>query len=179
LEQQLAAASAGMSLMPVLDQYQQLGGDAEARMERDQQHTMLNQLITSARKVSQALLKIPDPPSSDVDAALWKQVTEHDFIPVLTKQGRDEVFVDSVSLLFAKAQEQVQEHCTNLDNLCDQFHLPETSWKKGIEDCASVETLLEVAQKTIVNISGDAVNSACGELQKVHWLVHFVFFCLL
>lgn len=159
------AVSGGLELKPLLHQYEALGCDAEARMERDDKVAFLGQLVTSVRKVSVLLSKMPDLPGSDES----QRLQEYDFRPLLTSLMHQESFLDGVSLVLTRLQGGVEEGVKLLDEACQGYHIPTTSWKQGLPNNIELADLLKVGNEKIVNISGDHVTQLCADTQTATW----------
>ncbi len=161
----MLAVSGGLELNPLLRQYESLGSDAEVRMERDDKVAFLGQLVTSIRKLSVLLSKMPDLEGS----AESQRFQEYDFGPLLTSLMHQESFLDGVSLVLSKLQGGVEEGMKLLDEACKGYHIPPTSWKKGVPNNIELADLLKVGNEKIVNISGDYVTQLCADTQIATW----------
>ena len=136
--------------------------DAAVRLAKDAAGTLLSSLVKSSQLmqtlIEKARLKEEEEVSLKEDNVRFSDV----FSPELSS----ETWLDMIKLQMAKASEQLQLSFVELDKVTKGYSSERHSWKENLASDALLKDILPIAEKTILTMSAQQVQSklvVCGK----------------
>ena len=170
---QLNVLKQGLEARRQAQALESLGNDAQRRSAVDSKkaklfvflqarHALQNAVHAAQRLEGQEIEGV-----SDADKATW--VLDHSFDKIFVKDmhGFHTVWKDVQNLHLDEMRSAVDKAAAHLrEHTCD-YDMPESSWKKKIENPEDLKCIMKVADATIAQLKGAVVTRSVNELSKV------------
>ena len=155
-----------------LQAWRKLGREAELRFNRDTNEVRWRALLQSLGQTQKAWTETQKIASKMCGSAAEKplpdDIQKFDFTPLYEVQKlQNEVEADA-SQWIHRLQTMVDTYKRAASDQCNDFHLPETSWKKQIpaEVSTDYRKVLSIAGKCLENLDGDGIDETLNKMLK-------------
>lgn len=174
---QLEALKEGLQLRVHLGKYMDLGTDPQQRCKKDNKNGMLLSLLGSARSLKKLeesinayLDKIQITPTEiqealehgNLEVAILEVEVPYKFLKFVSE---DEV-VDGMKVVTMAWKSELDTIIEEVDKQTGQYYTSEKSWRKDLQEDATIESLLEAASQTLEKCKGATIKNALAQLMK-------------
>lgn len=172
----LDAARATMAAKLAGNKLQGLHEEVAVRCQKDLNHALLKDCVSSLRARSQAIAGLQEKMATTALEDLGEEVLDTDPTKAVFNVGFEgmssglylDSIVDSVNFTCASLSESLSGNVESVSKVCGEWL--ETSWRQDLAEDADPTTILSVAQDTISQIKGRSLKPLLESLEKDGWL---------